>query len=222
MSDDRANSPKRARQGAAGDDENVVDELAELRALLEAERRARVAEAEARAAAESRANAEAQARTVAEANAAIAEKARAVEAKARAEEAKARAVEARERAVAETARKAERMALSRCRSGRVVCRVAFIMAAPTRPLAMHRVVLAIAAAFRHPALTEIDVAIQALVSLRDPGASFWSTLPLTDAATVDRICAATRCRPDGAGALRRRCSASRGWQRDRAGASARA
>lgn len=38
-------------------------------------------------------------------------------------------------------------------------------------------------------MTEIDVAIQTLVSLRDPDAPFWSTLPLADAATVDRIAA---------------------------------
>jgi hypothetical protein len=52
-------------------------------------------------------------------------------------------------------------------------------------------VLAAAAAvvFRCPALTDVEVAIRTLVSLRDPDAAFWSALPLTDAAAVDRISA---------------------------------
>lgn len=183
---DSRDSPKRARQGGVDDD----DQLTVLQALLDAERSAReaaearareeaaaraveaaarvvaeanaVAEAEARAAAEARATAEAQARNTAEANTANAETAR------KASEWLSRIVEAGEsfadrfyhgRADQTTRNASSSIGNSNSGSGGV-------------PL---------------PGVTEIDVAIQTLVSLRDPDAPFWNTLPLADAATVDRI-----------------------------------
>jgi hypothetical protein len=185
MSRNEHDTPKRARQGGADDD----DQLAVLQALLNAERTAREA-------AEARARAEADARAVAETNAAVAETNAAVEAQSRVAEARARAAaearataEAQARAVAETGRRAgdwlfriveagESFA-DRIRQGRAhqTTRNASSSVGKQR----QRVPL--------PGVADVEVAIRTLVSLRDPDAAFWSALPLTDAAAVDRISA---------------------------------
>lgn len=216
---DRADSPKRARQGAAADDNdaNGVDEVAELRALLEAERRARVAAEDARAAAEATAAAEAharaveaQARVVAEATAVAEAQARAAESQARAAaeatavaEARARAAESHARVIAEANAIAEAQlrateateAQARAWLARIVGagqafaeRIHQGRAHQTRRNASSSISSG-SNAPRPAGLTDVDVAIQTLVSLRQPDAAFWSELRPTHASTVDRIAA---------------------------------
>jgi hypothetical protein len=185
MSRNEHDTPKRARQGGADDD----DQLAVLQTLLNAERTAREA-------AEARARAEADARAVAETNAAVAETNAAVEAQSRVAEARARAAaearataEAQARAVAETGRRAGDWLFRIVEAGESFAdRIRQGRAHQTTRNASSSVGNSNSAPL--PGVADVEVAIRTLVSLRDPDAAFWSALPLTDAAAaVDRISA---------------------------------